>query len=111
MFEVGDKVWSKTKRYSMTSYHRPCKVVRVDSFNRMIVEVIDTGKYYSVETKEFESIIEDDILKFGDILSYKGERVIFLKYQDYSTILCNTLDESPIRVEIKDIRKIGGFFV
>ena len=50
-------------------------------------------------------------MKFGDILSYKGEIVIFLKYQDYSTVLCNTLDESPIRVEIKDIRKIGGFFV
>ena len=111
MFEVGDKVWSKTKRYSMTSYHRPCKVVRIDGSSRMIVEVIDTGKYYPVETKEFEHITENDILYIGDILEYKGMILIFQSYQDYSTVLCNTLDESPIRVEIKDIRKIGGFFV
>lgn len=111
MFEVGDKVWSNTNRYSMSCYHRPCKVVRVDGFSRMIVEVIDTGKYYPVETKEFEHITEDGIFYIGDILEYKGMILIFQSYQDYSTVLCNTLDESPIRVEIKDIRKVGGFFV
>ena len=51
MFDVGDKVWSKTKRYSMTSYHRPCKVVRVGDFNRMIVEVIDTGNIIQLKLK------------------------------------------------------------
>lgn len=106
MFSVGDKVWSKTKRYTMTSYHRPCKVVEVVSFNRMIVEVIDTGKYYPVDTKEFEHISENDIFLIGDILDYKGMTLIFQSYLDSSTVLWNTLDESPIKVNIKDIRKV-----
>ena len=64
-----------------------------------------------METKEFEHITENDILRIGDILEYEGMILVFQSYQDYSTVLCNTLDESPIRVEIKDIRKVGGFFV
>ena len=111
MFKVGDMVWSNTKRYGITSYHRPCKVVMVVSFNRMIVEVIDTGRQYSVDTEEFEYIKENEIFYIGDTLDYKGMTLIFQGYQNYSKVLCNTLDESPIKVNIKDIRKVDGFFV
>ena len=41
MFKVGDKVWAKTNRYGMTSYHRPCEVISVNKLHlgRIVVRI------------------------------------------------------------------------
>lgn len=113
MFKIGDKIWANNHRYSVTGYHRPCIVVNNNKLNsgRLLVRVIDTDKLYEVDSKEFELVTEEDIFNFGDILLYKGETLTFIKYQNYSTILCNRYDESTIRVEIKKVKKAGCFIV
>lgn len=55
MFEVGDKVWAKTYKYSMTSYHRPCEVISVNKLHlgRIVVRIAKTGGGYEVDACEF----------------------------------------------------------
>lgn len=113
MFKVGDIVWAKTHRYNETSYHRPCEVINIGNLinGRMIVKVLDTGKRYEIDSNEFETITEDKILYIGDILKYKEEELILLSYRDFGTALCKRYDQSEIKVKLKDVRKVSGFFV
>lgn len=113
MFKVGDKVWCKSHKYNMVSWHRPCEVISIGNLihGRMLVRVLDTGRRYEVDSNNFETITEDKILHKGDILEYEGENLIFLGYQDFAIALCKRSDDSKIRVELEDIRRVGGFFV
>lgn len=49
MFKVGDIVWAKTNRYSVTFYHRPCKVLSDYWDNTIKVQVLDNGSTFVVE--------------------------------------------------------------
>lgn len=52
LFNVGDIVWSKSHRYSVTFYHRPCKLLTDFGEDGTIrVEVLDNGCRFDVEKK------------------------------------------------------------
>ena len=84
MFKVGDKVWAKTNRYSMTSYHRPCEVISVDKLHlgRIVVRIAKTGGGYEVDACEFELIPKGAIFEKGDLVIYKRLKLKFNKYKN-----------------------------
>ena len=78
MFKVGDKVWAKTNRYSMTSYHRPCEVISVDKLHlgRVVVRIAKTGGGYEVDTCEFEHIPKGAMFENGRVFCTKLNGIV-----------------------------------
>lgn len=113
MFKVGDKVWAKTNRYSMTSYHRPCEVISVNKLHlgRIVVRIAKTGGGYEVDACEFELIPKEGILEKGNLVIYKGLKLKFLRYDSMGTVILQHYEGYHISADIKEVRKVGGFIV
>ena len=113
MFGVGDKVWAKTYKYSMTSYHRPCEVISVNKLHlgRIVVRIAKTGGGYEVDACEFEHIPKGAIFEKDELVTYKEIMFKFIKYDCMGTAILKHKEGYLINAEIKDIRKVGGFFV
>ena len=113
MFKVGDMVWAKTHRYGMTSWHRPCEVINVNKLHlgRISVRIAKTGGSYEVDACEFEHIPKGAIFGKGELVTYKEIMFKFIKYDCMETAKLKHKEGYIISAEIKDIRKIGGFFV
>ena len=111
MFKVDDIVWSKVHNYSVTFYHRPCKVLKCLG-SEMKVQVLDTGNTFVVDAYKFELVPEGGILKPGDKLihSETKEILIFTKYLDSGYINCrNSLNEVK-HFKIYDIERVRKIF-
>lgn len=113
MFKVGDKVWAKTHRYGMTSWHRPCEVINVNKLHlgKMVVRIPKTGGGYEVDTCEFELIPKGAIFEKGDLVTYSGVLFKFMEYDCMETAILKHKEGYIINAKIKDIRRLGGFIV
>lgn len=114
LFNVGDIVWSKSHRYSVTFYHRPCKVLTDFGEDGTIrVEVLDNGYRFVVEKDKFELVPPGGILRQGDKLFHNKLREIltFKEYFDSGKIRCRNKDNLNYQYDIKDVRRLGGFYV
>ena len=89
MFKVGDKVWAKTHRYSMTSWHRPCEVINVNKLHlgKMVVRTMGNSGGYEVDACEFEHVLKGAIFEKGDLVIYKGLKLKFLRYDCMGTVI------------------------
>ena len=113
MFKVGDKVWAKTHRYNMTSYHRPCEVISVNKLHlgRIVVRIAKTRGVYEVDACEFELIPKGGILEKGNLVIYKGLKLKFLEYDSMGTVILQHYGGYLISADIKEVRKVGGFII
>lgn len=113
MFEVGDKVWAKSNKYSMTSYHRPCKVISINKLHlgKITVRIAHKGGGYEVDACEFELIPKGGILEKGELVIYKGLNLKFLRYDSMGTVILQHYEGYHISANIKEVRKVGGFIV
>lgn len=113
MFKIGDIVWAKTNRYSVTFYHRPCKVLSDHWDNTIRVQVLDNGSTFVVEKDKFELVPPGGILRPGDKLFHKKLREIltFKEYFDSGKIHCINNDNLCYQYDIKDVQRLGGFYV
>lgn len=113
MFKVGDMIWAKSNKYSMTSYHRPCEVISVNKLHldRIVVRIAKTGGGYEVDACEFEHIPKGAIFEKDELVTYKEIMFKFIKYDCMGTAILKHKEGYLINAEIKDIRKVGGFFV
>lgn len=111
MFKVGDIVWSKVHKYSITFYHRPCKVLECLG-SEMRVQVLDTGSTFVVDAYKFELVPEGGILEPDDVLihSTTKERLIFIKYLECDYIKCINLANEIKRYKIQDIERYRAIF-
>lgn len=110
LFKVGDIVWSKTHYYSITCYHRPCKVLKCLG-SEMRVQVLDNGMTFVVDAHKFELVPEGGILEPGDKLIHKKtkEILIFKGYHDCDFIKCvnsNNKVEQYLIQEVERFRKL-----
>lgn len=113
LFKIGDIVWAKTDRYSVTFYHRPCKVLSDCWYNTIRVQVLDNGSTFIVDRDKFELVPTGGILRPGDKLFHKKLREIltFKEYFDSGKIHCRNEDNLNYQYDIKDVRRLGGFYV
>ena len=113
MLKVGDKVWAKTNRYSMTSWHRPCEVINVNKLHlgRITVRTLGIMGGYEVDACEFELIPKGAILEKGELVIYKGLKLKFLRYNSMGTAILQHYEGYHINADIKEIKKVGGFIV
>lgn len=113
MFKVGDKVWAKTHRYSMTSWHRPCEVINVNKLHlgKMVVRIAKTRGGYEVDACEFEHIPKGAIFEKGDLVTYSEVLFKFMEYDCMGTAILKHKEGYLINAKIKDIRRLGGFIV
>lgn len=113
MFKVGDKVWAKTNRYSITSYHRPCEVISVDKLHlgRIVVIIPKTRGGYEVNACEFEHIPKGGILEKGNLVIYKGLKLKFIRYDFMGTVILQHYEGYHISANIKYVQRIGWFYV
>lgn len=111
LFKVGDIVWSKSHRYSVTFYHRPCKVLKYLG-SEMRVQVLDNGNTFVVDTNKFELVPEGGILKPGDRLihSKTKEMLIFKGYHDCEYIKCRLSDNRVEQYKIQDVERYKEIF-
>ena len=107
MFKVGDIVWAKESEYSMTFYHRPCKVLGYIN-EGMRVKILDSGNVFTVRESVFELVPEGGILVPGDKLIHKEskEMLVFKTYVDCDFITCR---DSHNKVEQFKIQKVERF--
>lgn len=86
MFRVGDKVWAKTNRYSMTSYHRPCTVMGYDNSGDLLLQAFNqtNSLKHDVNEKIFELVPPNKILKTGQMIMVRDldRQVKFNKYKN-----------------------------
>lgn len=111
MFKVGDIVWAKVSKYSITFYHRPCKVL--EALGHYIrVEVLDNGSRFTVEKDKFEVITHDKIINCGDKVYHKElkEYLTFISYIDSDIVKCKNLFGNLDKYNIKNICKVGDLF-
>lgn len=111
MFKVGDIVWPKVHKYSITFYHRPCKVLKYLG-PKMRVQVLDTGRTFEVDAYRFELVPEGGILEPGDKLihSETKEKLIFIKYHKCDYIKCRNLANEVKQYKIQDIERYWAIF-
>lgn len=111
MFKVGDIVWAKVSKYSVTFYHRPCRVLEVVG-NSIKVEVLDNGGRFTVEKDKFEVITHGKIINCGDRVYHKElkKHLIFISYIDSDVVKCKDLFGNLDKYNIKDICKVGDLF-
>lgn len=113
MIKTGDIVWAKVHRYSVTFYHRPCKVLSNYGDNTIKVQVLDKGSTFVVEKEKFELVPTGGILNPGDRLFHKNLREIltFKEYLDSGKIRCENSDTNVFQYDIRDVQRLGGFYV
>lgn len=111
LFKVGDIVWSKSHRYSVTFYHRPCRVLNI-SGSEMRVQVLDNGCSFVVDVPKFELVPEGGILEPGDRLIHIDTKEIltFIKYNDCECIKCRNSDNEVKHYKIQDVEKYKEIF-
>ena len=111
MFKVGDIVWSKIHKYSVTFYHRPCKVLKCLR-SEMRVQVLDTGSTFVVDAYKFELVPKGGILEPNDVLihSTTKEKLIFIKYHECDYIKCRNLANEVKQYKIQDIERYWAIF-
>lgn len=111
MFKVGDIVWAKLHKYSVTFYHRPCKVLSC-SGSEIKVRILDNGRAYTVDATNFELVPDGGILYPGDKLihSNTGEKLIFEKYHDCDFIECRNLDNEIKKYKIQYVERFREIF-
>lgn len=111
MFKVGDIVWAKESRYSMTFYHRPCKVL---SYNNggILVRIIDSGSTFTVRESVFELVPEGGILNPGDKLIHKNskEMLVFTAYVDCDFIKCRDSYNDVKQFKIQEVERYKEIF-
>lgn len=111
LFKDGDIVWSKVHKYSVTFYHRPCKVLKCLG-SEMRVQVLDNGSTFVVDAYKFELVPEGGILEPGDKLTHSEtkEILIFTKYHECDYIKCRNLANEVKRYKIQDIERYWAIF-
>lgn len=86
MFKVGDIVWAKESRYSMTFYHRPCLVKGYDRFGSLLLQAFDQSNLAVHDVKDiyFELVPSYKVLNYGQMIRIKGlDRLVkFKKYKN-----------------------------
>lgn len=111
MFKVGDIVWAKESEYSMTFYHRPCKVLSyIDGC--INVRVIDSGSTFTVRESVFELVPEGGILNPGDKLIHKKskEMLVFTAYVDCDFIKCRDSHNEVKQFKIQEVERFREIF-
>jgi hypothetical protein len=111
MFKVGDIVWAKESGYSMTFYHRPCKVLSYND-EGMCVRVIDSGRTFIVYESVFELVPEGGILNPGDKLIHKKskEMLVFTEYDDCDFIKCRDSHNEVKQFKIQEVERFREIF-
>ena len=111
MFKVGDIVWSKVHKYSVTFYHRPCKVLKCLG-SEMRVQVLDNGRTFVVDAYKFELVPEGGILEQDDVLihSRTKEKLIFICYHDCDYIKCKNSANEVKQYKIQDVERYWAIF-
>ena len=111
LFKVGDIVWSKSHRYSVTFYHRPCRVLKILG-SEMRVQVLDNGYSFVVDILKFELVPEGGILEPGDRLIHIDTKEIltFIKYHDCECIKCRNSDNEVRQYKIYDVERTRRIF-
>lgn len=112
MFRVGDIVWAKVNMYSVTFYHRPCKVLSREC-EGIRVEVLDNGSRFIVDKDMFELVPPGGILYPGDKLFHNKLREIltFKGYFDSGKIRCENSNNMVFQYDIREVQRLGGFYV
>ena len=102
MFKVGDIVWAKESGYSVTFYHRPCKVLGY----------IDSGSTFTVNESVFEIVPEGEILDVGDKLIHKESKkmLIFKAYVDCDFIKCRDSLNDLKLIKIQEVERYREIF-
>lgn len=111
MFNVGDIVWSKIHNYSVTFYHRPCKVLKCLG-SEMRVRVLDNGSTFVVDASKFELVPDGGMLYPGDKLIHIKTReiLIFEKYHECDFIKCRNSDNDIKDYKIQDVEMFRKIF-
>lgn len=111
MFKVGDIVWAKQSGYSITFYHRPCKVLSYNDAG-MRVRVIDSGSDFTVDESVFELVPEGGILNQGDKLIHKEskEMLVFTAYVNCDFIKCRDSYNDVKQFEIQEVERFREIF-
>jgi len=111
MFKVGDIVWAKGSEYSMTFYHRPCKVLGYND-EGMCVRIIDSGSVFTVIESVFELVPEGGILVPGDKLIHKEskEMLVFTAYVDCDFITCRDSHNKVEQFKIQEVERFREIF-
>lgn len=110
-FAVGDIVWAKISKYSITFYHRPCNVLKILG-SQMRVRVLDSGSTFVVDADKFELVPKGGILEPGDKLIHKKakEILIFKGYHDCDYIKCKKSNNKVEQYLIQDIEMVRKIF-
>lgn len=111
MFKVGDIIWAKESEYSLTFYHRPCKVLKCLG-SVMRVQILDNGSNFVVDAYKFELVPEGGILEPDDVLIHSTTRkkLIFIKYHECDYINCRNLANEVKLYKIQDIERYRAIF-
>lgn len=111
MFKVGDIIWAKNSRYSITFYHRPCKVLGYIN-EGMRVSIIDSGSTFTVNESVFELVPEGGILNPGDKLIHKEskEMLVFTAYVDCDFIKCRNSYNDVKQFKIQEVERFREIF-
>ena len=111
MSKVDDIVWAKVSKYSVTFYHRPCRVLEVVG-NYIKVEVLHNSDIFTVEKDKFEVITHDKIINFDDKVYHKELKkyLIFISYIGSDIVKCKDLFGNLDKYNIKNICKVGDLF-
>jgi len=82
MFKAGDIVRCTTHGYMMTSYLRPCEVIRGSVEGTIIVKPFDCIHTIEVSEESIELAPCEEILKQGQEIYIKGDnhKVVFKRY-------------------------------
>lgn len=111
MFKVGDIIWVKQSGYSMTFYHRPCKVLGYND-EGIRVRVLDSGSTFTVNESVFELVPEGGILEPGDKLIHKEskEMLVFTAYVDCDFIKCRDSYNDVKQFKIQEVERFREIF-
>lgn len=112
LFKVGDIVWAKESGYSMTFYHRPCRVLGYNNNEDMRVNIIDSGSTFTVNKSVFELVPEGGILDPGDKLIHKESKkmLIFTGYVDCDFIKCRDSLNDLKLIKIQEVERYREIF-
>lgn len=72
MFTNGDIVRATSRKYTYTSYMRPCLVKGYNSVGKLLIEPFDNDSTYDVDDIYFEIVPPNELLKQGQEISVKG---------------------------------------
>lgn len=111
MFNIGDIVWAKRSGYSVTSYHRPCKVLAHNNTG-LHVKILDNGITFTVSESVFELVPEGGILDTGDKLIHKEtkEILVFMRYYDCDYIKCRDSCNNVKQFKIQEVERFREIF-